>query len=230
MTYPDADKQKAKEAKDFKAMRSEIQELQQICEKLESPVVFSHNDLLSGNVMIPHEVCPEVTFAACASACTHSHWPRSSNQAGQSLHPTPECLVYCLCSLGAVARCISKLHVVSCAYIMMSCQPWPACLSDKLLQLGTSIWTCLCKPCMHPWSRKPAVRFTAQAIHVLFRALHSWKPYNRARWTPAPCSSLTLSTAPTTTEATTLPTTGVSMLALKETTADILMRSSRLCL
>lgn len=55
MTYPDADKQKAKEAKDFKAMRSEIQELQQICEKLESPVVFSHNDLLSGNVMIPHE-------------------------------------------------------------------------------------------------------------------------------------------------------------------------------
>ena len=57
MTYPDADKQKAKEAKDFKAMRSEILELQQICEKLESPVVFSHNDLLSGNVMIPHEVC-----------------------------------------------------------------------------------------------------------------------------------------------------------------------------
>lgn len=56
MTYSDADKQKAKEAKDFTAMRSEILELQQICEKLESPVVFSHNDLLSGNVMIPHEV------------------------------------------------------------------------------------------------------------------------------------------------------------------------------
>ncbi len=82
MTYPDADKQKAKETKDFKAMRSEILELQQICEKLESPVVFSHNDLLSGNVMIPHEVCPEVTFAACASAFTLSHWPCSSNKLG----------------------------------------------------------------------------------------------------------------------------------------------------
>ena len=56
MTYPDADHQKAKEATDFKAMRSEILEMQQVCEKLDSPVVFSHNDLLSGNVMIPLQV------------------------------------------------------------------------------------------------------------------------------------------------------------------------------
>ena len=54
--YPDADKQKAKEAKDFKAMRAEVLEMQQICETLQSPVVFNHNDLLSGNVMIPIQV------------------------------------------------------------------------------------------------------------------------------------------------------------------------------
>ena len=56
MTYPEASKQKAKEAKDFKAMRAEIVEMHQICEEVESPVVFSHNDLLSGNVMVPLEV------------------------------------------------------------------------------------------------------------------------------------------------------------------------------
>lgn len=72
MTYPDANKQKAKEAKDFKAMRSETMELQQICEKLESPVVFSHNDLLSGNVMIPHEVCPKSCWLH-ALLLSHTH-------------------------------------------------------------------------------------------------------------------------------------------------------------
>lgn len=56
MKYQDADKQKAKEAKDFAAMRSEVLEMQRICEELQCPVVFSHNDLLSGNVMIPLEV------------------------------------------------------------------------------------------------------------------------------------------------------------------------------
>lgn len=61
MTYPDAGKQKAKEAKDFKAMQSEIMAMQQTCEQLDSPVVFSHNDLLSGNIMVPLEGTPELT-------------------------------------------------------------------------------------------------------------------------------------------------------------------------
>lgn len=56
LKYQDADKQKAKEAKDFSAMRSEVLEMQQICEQLQSPVIFAHNDLLSGNIMIPLEV------------------------------------------------------------------------------------------------------------------------------------------------------------------------------
>ena len=66
MTYPDADKQRAKEAKAFKSMRAEILQMQEICEKLQSPVVFSHNDLLSGNVMIPLEVqCCFHSWCAC---------------------------------------------------------------------------------------------------------------------------------------------------------------------
>lgn len=56
LKYQDADKQKAKEAKNFDAMRSEVLEMQQICEKLHCPLVFAHNDLLSGNVMVPLEV------------------------------------------------------------------------------------------------------------------------------------------------------------------------------
>ncbi|KAL3140625.1 hypothetical protein ABBQ32_005194 [Trebouxia sp. C0010 RCD-2024] len=60
MKYQDADKQKAKEAKDFAAMRSEVLEMQRICEELQCPVVFSHNDLLSGNVMIPLEGTEEL--------------------------------------------------------------------------------------------------------------------------------------------------------------------------
>lgn len=55
MKYQDAAKQKAKEAKDFAAMRSEVLGMQRICEGLNSPIVFAHNDLLSGNVMIPLE-------------------------------------------------------------------------------------------------------------------------------------------------------------------------------
>ena len=63
MTYPDAGKQKSKEAKNFGDMRSEVLEMQQICEKLESPIVFTHNDLLSGNVMIPLEAS---MYSPCA--------------------------------------------------------------------------------------------------------------------------------------------------------------------
>ena len=56
MTYPDPAMQQAKEAKDFQGMRTEILQMQQSCEQLHSPVVFTHNDLLSGNVMVPLEV------------------------------------------------------------------------------------------------------------------------------------------------------------------------------
>ena len=63
MKYPDAEKEKAKEAKNFGNMRSEILHMQQICKKLKSPLVFTHNDLLSGNVMIPLEVS---TYRPCA--------------------------------------------------------------------------------------------------------------------------------------------------------------------
>jgi len=68
-------------------MRSEILELQQICEKLESPVVFSHNDLLSGNVMIPHELCPKshLLHALLLSHTLTIHFG-GINQARQAAH------------------------------------------------------------------------------------------------------------------------------------------------
>lgn len=71
MKYQDAAKQKAKEAKDFAAMRSEVLGMQRICEGLNSPIVFAHNDLLSGNVMIPLEVSLSLHSIAwsCMQAC-----------------------------------------------------------------------------------------------------------------------------------------------------------------
>ena len=71
MEYQDKGKQKAKDAKDFGAMRSEVLEMQRICEELQSPIVFAHNDLLSGNVMIPLEVSlfPQLH---CTQICQHS--------------------------------------------------------------------------------------------------------------------------------------------------------------
>jgi len=37
---------------DFAAMESEIKQLQSLCDNLHSPVVFGHNDLLSGNIVV----------------------------------------------------------------------------------------------------------------------------------------------------------------------------------
>ena len=56
LEYPDAHQQKARDAVDFAALRKEIQEMQEVCNQLRAPVVWSHNDLLSGNVMVPLEV------------------------------------------------------------------------------------------------------------------------------------------------------------------------------
>lgn len=56
LDYPDPQKQQARDAVDFAAMHREILEMQEVCKQLQSPVVWSHNDLLSGNVMVPFEV------------------------------------------------------------------------------------------------------------------------------------------------------------------------------
>ena len=65
LEYLKPDQQKAKDAVDFAALRREIQEMQEVCKQLSAPVVWSHNDLLSGNVMIPAEVCLTVHVHTC---------------------------------------------------------------------------------------------------------------------------------------------------------------------
>nr|BAU37043.1 ethanolamine kinase [Chlamydomonas asymmetrica] len=50
--FDDPAKQKQYAAVDFGAMEKELQELEDLCQLVDSPVVFSHNDLLSGNILI----------------------------------------------------------------------------------------------------------------------------------------------------------------------------------
>ena len=67
LEYPKPHQQKAKEAINFADLQKEIQEMQEVCKQLRAPVVFSHNDLLSGNVMIPPEVLLTVPVHICIS-------------------------------------------------------------------------------------------------------------------------------------------------------------------
>ena len=49
-------KQEAFALIDFDAFEREVQETEAACLRLNSPVVFTHHDLLCGNVLVPHEV------------------------------------------------------------------------------------------------------------------------------------------------------------------------------
>ncbi|KAL5098572.1 hypothetical protein RYX36_002899 [Vicia faba] len=55
LEFDDSEKQKTYKTVSFKEVQDEINELQVLCDRLKSPVVFSHNDLLSGNIMVNHE-------------------------------------------------------------------------------------------------------------------------------------------------------------------------------
>ncbi|CAJ2642100.1 unnamed protein product [Trifolium pratense] len=55
LKFDDGEKQKTYETVSFKELHEEIHDLQVLCDRLKSPVLFSHNDLLSGNIMINHE-------------------------------------------------------------------------------------------------------------------------------------------------------------------------------
>ena len=54
--YDDEAKQKAHDAVDLKAMERELDLTEEAAEKLQAPVVWSHNDLLSGNILVTHQV------------------------------------------------------------------------------------------------------------------------------------------------------------------------------
>jgi len=54
LNFDDPKKRAAFEKWDLDDLAREIAVTQAACERLQSPVVCSHNDLLSGNIMIPH--------------------------------------------------------------------------------------------------------------------------------------------------------------------------------
>ena len=56
--YEDEAKQKAHDAVDLMAMEQELNLTCEAVEKLQTPVVWSHNDLLSGNVLVTHQASP----------------------------------------------------------------------------------------------------------------------------------------------------------------------------
>ncbi|KAJ8436847.1 hypothetical protein Cgig2_026171 [Carnegiea gigantea] len=55
LTFDDDQKRKKYESISFKEIQSEINELKIVGDRINAPVVFSHNDLLSGNIMLNEE-------------------------------------------------------------------------------------------------------------------------------------------------------------------------------
>ena len=58
--YDDVNKQKAHDAVDLDAMQRELDLTSSAAQKLQSPIVWSHNDLLSGNVLVSHQASHHV--------------------------------------------------------------------------------------------------------------------------------------------------------------------------
>jgi ethanolamine kinase len=58
IAYDDEAKQKAQAELDFEGMSSELKLTEETAAQLDSPIVWSHNDLLSGNVLVSKQVLP----------------------------------------------------------------------------------------------------------------------------------------------------------------------------
>lgn len=56
LDFHGTDKQAAFEALDFPGMAREVEATEQACLSLDPQVVFTHNDLLSGNILVAGEV------------------------------------------------------------------------------------------------------------------------------------------------------------------------------
>lgn len=109
----DPKKQEAFEKIDFDRLHRECCETEAACLRLESPVVFNHNDLLSGNCLVPHEVCcglwqpvtaPSIVFCLSSAVllCQSSVYGSLRNKALcirrlQSPHGRPEWAMSCIC-------------------------------------------------------------------------------------------------------------------------------------
>ncbi|XP_027331926.1 probable ethanolamine kinase isoform X2 [Abrus precatorius] len=55
LEFDDSKMQDTYETISFKEVHDEIVELKGLCDRLKSPIIFAHNDLLSGNIMINYE-------------------------------------------------------------------------------------------------------------------------------------------------------------------------------
>lgn len=66
LQFEDPMKQAEFERWDLGALAAELRETQAACEAAASPCVCSHNDLLSGNIMVPREV----RMRTCPIPCT----------------------------------------------------------------------------------------------------------------------------------------------------------------
>ena len=62
--YEDAEKQKAQDAVDFEGMAAELRLTEECAARLDAPVVWSHNDLLSGNVLVALKVS-QASYSCC---------------------------------------------------------------------------------------------------------------------------------------------------------------------
>ncbi len=76
VTYSDEAKQRAHEAVDFEGMARELKLTEDKAAQLHSPIVWSHNDLLSGNVLVTRQV----DLSACSTykLCPRLRWSLSS--------------------------------------------------------------------------------------------------------------------------------------------------------
>lgn len=60
LRMPSKKQQRQFEAVDLEALEREVLEVQAVCDAAGSPLVCSHNDLLSGNIMVPLDVSPAI--------------------------------------------------------------------------------------------------------------------------------------------------------------------------
>lgn len=76
--FEDSQKQAAIRALDLDAMQHEIEQMEATCMRLESPVVWSHNDLLSGNIMVTEQVSGSPGVKWLHTHCVEPLWPAPS--------------------------------------------------------------------------------------------------------------------------------------------------------
>lgn len=90
ISYEDAAKQRAHEAVDFGAMAEELRAAEACSQRLGSPVVWSHNDLLSGNILVSRKVCGGLLHECPLWQSTMFWWLMSKGSTGMTLSmPTP---------------------------------------------------------------------------------------------------------------------------------------------